>query len=194
MVAKNIEKPNAAKAGLGIPQSKDSEARVAEPITSSKHLAQGAWPELSEFEFGLIVVNNAFSRWIVRCMAAAGLSDLAATDVLLLHHVHHRGRGKRLADICFTLNYEDAHIVAYSLRKLVALGLIETSKAGKEVVYSTSEIGNEWVLKYREVRNACLMPSVQSQSKDAKSLADMAQALRYLSSVYDQAARAAASL
>jgi predicted MarR family transcription regulator len=165
-----------------------------EPITSSKHLAQGAWPELSEFEFGLIVVNNAFNRWVVRCMAAAGLSELAATDVLLLHHVHHRGRGKRLADICFTLNYEDAHIVAYSLRKLVTLGLIETSKAGKEVLYATSEVGHEWVLKYRDIRNACLMPSIQAQSKDAKALADMAQVLRSLSGVYDQAARAAASL
>jgi predicted MarR family transcription regulator len=28
--------------------------------------------ELSEFEFGLIVAWNAFSRWAVRCMAAAG--------------------------------------------------------------------------------------------------------------------------
>jgi predicted MarR family transcription regulator len=165
-----------------------------EPIMSSQHLAQGAWPELSEFEFGLIVVNNAFNRWVVRCMAAAGLSDLAATDVLLLHHVHHRGRGKRLADICFTLNYEDAHVVAYSLRKLVALGLIDTSKAGKEVLYATSDLGQMWVLKYREVRNACLMPAVQAQSKDAQALAEMAQALRSLSGVYDQAARAAASL
>jgi predicted MarR family transcription regulator len=183
MASKKIVKPNAS-----------SELNGTEPITSSKHLSQGAWPELSEFEFGLIVVNNAFNRWIVRCMAAAGLSDLAATDVLLLHHVHHRGRGKRLADICFTLNYEDAHVVAYSLRKLVALGLIQTNKAGKEVLYSTSEVGHEWVLKYRDIRNACLMPSVQLQSKDAQALADMAQALRSLSGVYDQAARAAASL
>jgi predicted MarR family transcription regulator len=181
MASIKVEKPKAS-------------GKTPEPIMSSQHLAQGAWPELSEFEFGLIVVNNAFNRWVVRCMTAAGLSDLAATDVLLLHHVHHRGRGKRLADICFTLNYEDAHVVAYSLRKLVGLGLIETSKAGKEVLYATSDVGHEWVLKYRDVRNACLMPSIQAQNKDAHALAEMAQALRSLSGVYDQAARAAASL
>lgn len=163
-------------------------------IVSSEHLAEGALPELSEFEFGLIVVNNAFSRWVVRCMSAAGMPDLAVTDVLLLHHVHHRGRGKKLADICFTLNYEDAHVVAYSLRKLVSQGLIDTKKAGKEVLYATSNKGQQWVQKYRDVRNACLMPGVKAQHLDSKSLADMAQALRSLSGLYDQAARAAASL
>ena len=32
--------------------------------------------ELSEFEYGLIVAGNAFNRWVVRCMAAAGLKEL----------------------------------------------------------------------------------------------------------------------
>jgi predicted MarR family transcription regulator len=163
-------------------------------IVSSQHLAEGAIPELSEFEFGLIVVNNAFTRWVVRCMSAAGMSELAVTDVLLLHHVHHRGRGKKLADICFTLNYEDAHVVGYSLRKLVGLGLIETNKSGKEVLYATSELGKHWVTKYRDVRNTCLMPGVKAQHLDAAGLAEMAQSLRSLSGLYDQAARAAASL
>ena len=163
-------------------------------IVSSEHLADGALPELSEFEFGLIVVNNAFSRWVVRCMAAAGMPDLAVTDVLLLHHVHHRGKGKKLADICFTLNYEDSHIVAYSLRKLVAQGLIDTKKSGKEVFYASSFKGQQWVQKYRDVRNSCLMPGVKAQHLDGASLAEMAQTLRSLSGLYDQAARAAASL
>ncbi len=92
--------------------------------------------ELSEFEFGLIVAWNAFSRWAVRCMAAAGCPDLTITDVLLLHHISHRARNKKLADICFVLNYEDTHVVAYSLKKLVAAGLAHAGKQGKEVFYS----------------------------------------------------------
>ncbi|MCA3674350.1 MAG: transcriptional regulator, partial [Methylobacterium sp.] len=39
------------------------------PIVSSAHLASGASPSLSEFEFGLILVSHAFERWMVRCMA-----------------------------------------------------------------------------------------------------------------------------
>ncbi len=168
--------------------------KPTQPILSSQHLAEGTTPELSEFEFGLIVANNAFSRWVVRCMAAAGLPDLALTDVLLLHHVHHRARGKKLADICFTLNYEDSHVVAYSLRKLINAGLVDTEKQGKEVYYSTSKAGQGWVQKYREVRNSCLMPGVKAQHLSPEDLSEMAQSLRSIAGLYDQAARAATSL
>ena len=93
-------------------------------ITSSSHLAASGQPELSELEFGLIVAGNAFARWLVRCMTAAGQPDLAHTDILVLHHVHHRERSKKLADICFTLNYEDTHVVSYALKKMSAMGLV----------------------------------------------------------------------
>src|SRR5437868_10587973 len=89
-------------------------------IVSSSHLVSPRSVELSEFEFGLIVAWNAFSRWAVRCMAAAGGADLTITDVLVLHHINHRARNKKLGDICFVLNYEDTHVVAYALKKLVA--------------------------------------------------------------------------
>ena len=44
----------------------------------------------------------------VERLAAAGVRDLTFLDVLVVHHVNHRGRAKRLADICFVLNVEDA--------------------------------------------------------------------------------------
>jgi predicted MarR family transcription regulator len=40
----------------------------------NKH-RQPAVSTLSEFEFGPIVVDNAFGRWTVRCMSAAGHGD-----------------------------------------------------------------------------------------------------------------------
>ena len=46
------------------------------PIISSSHLVSEKAVELSEFEFGLIIANNAFERWMTRCMAAAGVPDL----------------------------------------------------------------------------------------------------------------------
>lgn len=62
------------------------------PIVSSAHLVSASSAEMSEFEFGLIVSGNAFHRWVVHCMAAAGLKDLTPLDVLVLHHVTHRAR------------------------------------------------------------------------------------------------------
>src|ERR1044072_4568570 len=55
------------------------------PIVSSAHLASGLMPSLSELEFGLILLGNAFNRWMVRCAAAAGVADLSALEVLVLH-------------------------------------------------------------------------------------------------------------
>jgi len=161
-------------------------------ILSSAHLADGDWGELSEFEFGLIVAAHAFDRWAVRCMAAAGMPDLTITDVLVLHHVHHRGKSKKLSDICFTLNYEDAHVVGYALRKLGGLGLVRGEKLGKEVFHSTTAAGGALVARYRAVRDRCLVASVPDR---LGSLPERPGARTGVpAGLYDQAARAAASL
>lgn len=197
-------------AARGRSTRRSTDTRAPEPlrILSSAHLAEGPWGELSEFEFGLIVATHAFDRWAVRCMAAAGMPDLTITDVLVLHHVHHRRKGKKLADICFTLNYEDAHVVAYALRKLAGLRLVRGEKIGKEVFHSTTPEGAALVERYRQVRERCLIASVPERldggptpraegaaSGDGRDeLAWLARMLRTLSGLYDQAARAAASL
>jgi predicted MarR family transcription regulator len=177
--------------------SSDAAAPVAGQavrILSSAHLAEGVAGELSEFEFGLIVAHNAFSRWAIRCMAAAGMPELAITDVLVLHHVRHRDRPKKLSDICFTLNYEDTHVVSYALKKLAGLGLLSSARQGKEVVYEATDAGRALVERYRGVRDVCLLPAVAGDLGDTRMLSDVAQLLRALSGHYDQAARAATSL
>jgi len=161
-------------------------------IVSSSHLVSPKSLELSEFEFGLIVAWNAFSRWCVRCMAAAGCPDLTITDVLLMHHLCHRARHKKLADICFVLNYEDTHVVAYSLKKLVAGGLAMTEKQGKEVLYSPTTEGEAFVQQYRAVREDCLVKSLDTELN--ADIGELARLLRTMSGMYDQAARAATSL
>jgi predicted MarR family transcription regulator len=137
---------------------------AASPIVSSAHLVSPQSAELSEFEFGLIVAGNAFHRWITHCMSAAGLKDLTPLDVLLLHHVNHRARNKKLADICFVLNYEDTHVVAYSLKKLVTAGLVQAEKSGKEVFYSPTTEGEGHVQRYRgDPRGSALIDALESR-------------------------------
>lgn len=160
-------------------------------IVSSAHLVSPRSEQASEFEFGLIVGWNAFSRWLVRCMAAAGAPDFTAIDVLLLHHVTHRARNKKLADICFVLNVEDTHIVAYALKKLVAAGWVDAEKNGKEVLYRASDAGAALVERYRAVREQCLIDSLDASLNDP--LGETARTLRTMSGFYDQAARAASS-
>lgn len=164
------------------------------PVVSSAHLAAGAMPALSEFEFGAIMVSNAFERWMVRCMAAAGVPDLSPVDVLVLHTAFHRGKPKRMADICLVLNIEDTHVVSYAIKKLARLGLVVTRMQGKEKVISTTEAGAQACRSYHEIREALLVRSVAAMGLDRMALSKIAAQMRVLSGHYDQAARAAASL
>jgi predicted MarR family transcription regulator len=171
-----------------------TDAPALGPLVSSGHLASGALPALSEFEFGMTMLNHAFHRWMVRCMTAAGVPDLSPFDVLVLHNVNHRGKAKRLADICLVLNVEDTHVVNYSLKKLEKLKLIKGGKAGKEKVVTATAAGQQACERYRTVREALLVPPVMATGLDPARLSAFAAELRALSGQYDQAARTAASL
>ena len=135
---------------------------------------------------------NAFSRWAVRCMAAAGCADLTITDVLLLHHLSHRARNKKLADIGFVLNYEDTHVVAYSLKKLVAAGLVAPRSRARRCSTARRASGEAFVRQYRAVREECLVKSLDTELN--ADIGELARLLRTMSGMYDQAARAATSL
>jgi predicted MarR family transcription regulator len=164
------------------------------PIVSSGHLAAGAMPSLSEFEFGAIMTIHAFNRWMVRCMSAAGVSDLSPLDVLVLHNVNHRSKPKRLADICLVLNIEDTHLVTYALKKLERLKLLKNLREGKEKVVAITPAGEAACQRYFKVREALLVKSVMAAGISGDEISRMAERLRSLSGQYDQAARGAASL
>lgn len=164
------------------------------PIVSSAHLADGALPALSELEFGMILAGHAFERWMVRCITAAGEPGLTAIDVLVLHSVNHRGRPKRLSDLCMVLGIEDTHVVIYAIKKLEKRGLVKSTRAGKEKLIGASEKGVEICVRYRAIREALLVESVKGLGLDSKATSTVAATLRALSGHYDQAARAAASL
>ncbi len=181
-----------ARNGAAVVVAKAAKPATPGGIVSSSHLVSPRSVELSEFEFGLIVAWNAFSRWAVRCMGAAGCPDLTITDVLLVHNLCHRARNKKLADIGFMLNYEDTHVVAYSLKKLVAAGLARAEKQGKEVYYSPTPQGEALVQQYRAVREECLVKSLDTELN--ADIGELARLLRTMSGMYDQAARAATSL
>jgi predicted MarR family transcription regulator len=164
------------------------------PIVSSAHLATGLLPSLSELEFGLILLGHAFSRWMVRCAAAAGVADLSALEVLVLHTVNHRGRPKRLADICLVLNVEDTHLVTYAVKKLQTHGLVASGRHGKEKTVAIAAKGEALCRRYREIREALLVKPVRRAGVDEHNLSELAGTMRALSGHYDQAARSAASL
>lgn len=168
---------------------------VSEPIVTSAHLASGEAAEMSQLEYALTNAGNAFERWMVHCMAAAGVPNLSPLDVLVLHHTNHRDREKTLAGICLVLNVEDSHLVSYALKKLRRMDLVTTRRRGKESVYAVSEQGQKVCKRYREIRDTCLIDTLTALGgPDMQEIAEVAMRLRAISGIYDQAARAATSL
>lgn len=163
-------------------------------IVSSSHLVSQKYPELSEFEYGLTMMNNAFLRWMQHCARAVGNTDLSPLDIQVIHCVAHRERAKKLADICFALNVEDSHNVAYSLRKLVKLEMILSVKKGKESFYNPTECGWDFCSRYKEIREECLIAALEDLNLSKVQIKEMAKTLRLLSGFYDQSSRSAASL
>lgn len=161
------------------------------PVVSSAHLAEGSFPEVSEFEFGLIIAHNAFARWTTRCMAAAGFADMSSLEVCVLHTVRHRGKPKKLADICLVLNVEDTHTVNYAIKKLAKAGLVQEGKQGKEKTVEATEKGAAACERYREIREALLLRAMNEVGIEAEQMSRLSALMRLMSGQYDQAARAA---
>ncbi|MBX3580531.1 MAG: winged helix DNA-binding protein [Rhizobiaceae bacterium] len=164
------------------------------PVVSAAHLADGQVPALSEIEFALTVLHNAFQRWMVRGMSAAGVPGLSPIDVLVLHASNHRDREKTLSDICMMYNIEDTHVVAYAMKKLESMKLISTGRRGKEKTVKVTGAGADACRRYREVREGLLASGVKGLAMDEMELSRVAGLLHALSGQYDQAARAAVSL
>lgn len=164
------------------------------PIVSSAHLAEGGSPGMSEVEYGLILASHAFSRWMVRCMAAAGLPGLSPIEVLILHSIRHRNREKKLADICLVLDIEDTHIATYAIRKLENAGLLTTGKAAKEKTVKITARGADACARYAQIRERLLVASTANARPSEETLSEVAALLRFMSGAFNQATRSAITL
>ncbi|CUW45093.1 hypothetical protein B3286c2_0211 [Brucella vulpis] len=164
------------------------------PIVSSAHLAEGGSPAMSEVEYGLILASHAFSRWMVRCMAAAGLPGLSPIEILILHSICHRDREKKLADICLVLDIEDTHIATYAIRKLEKAGLLTTGKAAKEKTVKITAKGAEACAHYAQIRERLLVDSTANARPSEETLSELAALLRFMSGAFNQATRSAITL
>jgi predicted MarR family transcription regulator len=148
--------------------------------------------QLSELELTLTVLWNCVRRWLSQrsnSQAVNGLSDL---DVFLMHLLVYRNKPLRGIDMAFALSIDDLHLVSYSLKKLARVGLIASRKIGKEVFYVATEKAQEHYFDFVNDRKKYLEPAMKFLSKDF-DLEALTAFLRTLSSVYEQAARSAAS-
>jgi predicted MarR family transcription regulator len=144
---------------------------------------------MTRFELDMIVAKNSFDQWVSRCGVAAGMSGYSPLELLILHMIDYNSRPKRIADICFGLKIEDTHLVSYALKKLTKAALVESKKQGKETFFSNTEAGARIVQNYQDVREKILIGSLEMLSSDRLDLEKLAQIMRALAAMYEQAAR-----
>lgn len=147
--------------------------------------------QLWDLEFGLTVATNAFQRWIVRCMARAGREGLSPLDVMVLHAINRRAPSRSLGDIALLLNMDDNRAVAYSAKKLVAEGLLESRRRGKENIFATTESGAALCDRYIEVREQLLIEILDLSEEDRVLIEKASRVLMKIGGAFDYAARAA---
>ncbi|MDB5874465.1 MAG: hypothetical protein JWQ07_3907 [Ramlibacter sp.] len=145
--------------------------------------------DLSNFEFSVMTLMFGFQSWAKVCMDAAGYRGLQPLDILTLHAVNHRARSRRQADICMVLNIDDAHLVAYALKKLQAADLVGAKVMGRERHYETTAKGEAACLSYRRIREEFLVSSLTWVAGREGAINDTAGFLRTMTALYAQAGR-----
>jgi predicted MarR family transcription regulator len=144
---------------------------------------------LSAFEYTLSILGFGFSRWVEACMDAANFPGLNALDILVLHAVNHRARGRRLSEVCAILNIGDSYLVAYALKKLSAAQLIAAERRGRERHYSSTETGDRVCLEYRRIREKFLVDSILKNSDTLQEIENITRFMSHMIAGYGEAAR-----
>ena len=188
---KRTEKTERKKAGDAAAPKKQS--AVAER-PGSWHLARTETERrLSEFEFGLERLAQAYYRWKAACLAAVCDVPLTGDDVAVLNVVRMGDEPKRLSEIGQLLNRVDVPNLQYAARKLVRAGLIETegSSSRKETRYRATSTGRSVTEAYAALRAATLPPMLEALDSWAAKSETTSIHLDLISSLYAQAAQVA---
>jgi predicted MarR family transcription regulator len=103
--------------------AKSSTPAVASERSGSWHLARTETErQLSDFEFGLERLAQAYYRWKAACLAAVCDTPLSGDDVAVLNVIRMGDEPKRLSEVGQLLNRVDVPNLQYAARKLTRAG------------------------------------------------------------------------
>ena len=151
---------------------------------------------LTELEFSIMRVSEAFYRWQSDCLACCIPGTFSGSDNAVLHVIRMHDRPKSISEIGRLLNRDDQSNLQYGVRKLAKAGLIEKSRASdnkRGVTYQVSELGREVTDHYAKFREELLISLTQSVSNWEENFNQSAKILNLMSGMYDQASCVAAT-
>jgi predicted MarR family transcription regulator len=171
-----------------------SAAPVVAERAGSWHLARTKTEhQLSDFEFGLERLAQAYYRWKAACLSAVCDTPLSGDDVAVLNVVRMGDEPKRLSEVGQLLNRVDMPNLQYATRKLTRAGLIETEglSSRKETRYRATASGRAVTEAYAAFRAATLTPMLEALDGWSNNMEATKAQLDLLAGAYAQASQAA---
>lgn len=156
------------------------------------HLAKSdTEASVTEFEWGVIRLYEAFARWVSTTGSLLVDEDLKFAEHLILHVIRMHNRPKNSITIARMMNRDDVANLQYSLRKLESSGLISKSKdkTGKSFSYVVTEKGTQITDAYANVRSDLLIRAISTIAYVDERMAEMTQMISVLTGIYEEMAR-----
>lgn len=152
--------------------------------------------KVTELEFSLMRVLEAFARWVAAADEMVGLSELKHAEHIILHVIRMQNRPKSGATIARLLNRDDLPNIQYSLRKLESAGLIQKNKeAGtKNHSYSITKNGEKLTNEYSKLRSEILIRRFRSLTDFDERVEDATELLSIITGIYEESARTSVTL
>lgn len=161
-----------------------------EPLDRRWHLARTPHEvNVTELEFAVMRVAEAFARWQSECFAASSGFTATGSENALLHVVRLHERAKPLKELARLTNRDDVPNLQYALRKLVKLGLVKQTGGRSNAVYTVTDKGREVTDRYAALRAQLLIEVTQVVNGIDDRLLQATQTLNILSGIYEQGAR-----
>jgi predicted MarR family transcription regulator len=159
------------------------------------HLAQTPLEvDVTEIEYALMRSFEAFGRWQAECLASVADISANGPENALLHIIRMNDRPKSVRDLAQMTNRQDIPNIQYSLRKLIKDKMIVRSGSGRSgVTYEVTELGRSVTDCFAAVRKSLLIEAVKRVPDLEKRLEDAAHTLEFMTGIYEEAARTAAT-
>lgn len=156
------------------------------------HLANtGTEVQVTEFEWGLIRLYEAFARWVSTSSSLLIDEDIKFAEHLILHIIRMHNRPKNSITIARMMNRDDLANLQYSLRKLEGAGLISKSKdkTGKSFSYVVTDKGKQITDGYAAIRSDLLIRAISTISNIDERISEMTKLISVLTGIYEEMAR-----
>lgn len=173
-------------------QSREPREQMESKYYQNWHLANSGTEVLvTEFEWSLMRLYEAFSRWVSTSSSLLIDEDIKFTEHLILHIIRMHNRPKNSITIARMMNRDDLANLQYSLRKLEGAGLISKSKdkSGKSFSYVVTERGKQITDGYAAIRSDLLIRAISTISNIDERMAEMTKMASVLTGIYEEMAR-----